>query len=159
MGSGAWSNDQQDEIWAPNTVPFSPGNNVVGIGQSLPAEMLAKGYSSALLFYTAGYSDTATTPKVKYWFIAVNDVFSQLDSALTIGYGYVANPSVNTTAVVKDHYQFGCSFDPSSPPSPGNYFTFLNVNVNSVIIGSETTAHAGEIDTQTNTGTTTGTLP
>lgn len=92
--SGGWSNTAQDEITAPNNVPFLPGNNVTGFGTQIPTELQSAGYVNAIVFYATDWDATAVTPKVKFRFIAATA------AGLTVGYGICANPSVSQTATV-----------------------------------------------------------
>lgn len=82
------------EITAPNTVPFQPGNNVTGIGSSVPPELAAAGFTNAIVVYSSDWNALNTNPTIKFRFIATNG------GALTLGVGYCANPSANATAIV-----------------------------------------------------------
>lgn len=87
------------EITAPNTIPFQPGNDVTGIGASIPPELAVAGFTNAIVFYNSkthgsGWDPTSTLPKVKFAFIAA------IGGEIVCGYGYCVNPSVNQTAVI-----------------------------------------------------------
>lgn len=61
------------EITAPNTVPFQPGNDIIGFGGDIPSELLAVGIDAAIVCYTTDWDETATTPRIKYYAIASNN--------------------------------------------------------------------------------------
>lgn len=92
-----WTNTQPDELTAPGSVPFLPGNNVTGIGNQVPAELSAAGYPNAIVFYASDWNPAATTPTVKFRFIAAHGS----DETLVAGYGICMNPSVSQTATVE----------------------------------------------------------
>lgn len=58
------------EITAPNTVPFLPGNNIVGIGADIPPELSAAGLDAAIVFYSTDWDTSVSTPRIKYWAIS-----------------------------------------------------------------------------------------
>jgi hypothetical protein len=82
------------EITAPNNVPFQPGFNIIGIGTEIPAEMQALGFTAAIIFYTSNWDTSATTPRVKYFFLGTQSGF------MISGIGWSANPSTTPTATV-----------------------------------------------------------
>ncbi|MGH7743504.1 MAG: hypothetical protein ACREQ5_01600 [Candidatus Dormibacteria bacterium] len=83
------------ELTVPNNVPFLPGNDVVGIGNQLPAELVAAGYKNAIVFYSSSWNPHNTTLTTKFRFIATSTT-----GDLILGYADCANPSVNQTAIV-----------------------------------------------------------
>lgn len=137
MGSSGWSNDNLEEVVAPASMPFLPGNNVIGMGTALPQEMKDAGFTAGIVFYSAGYKSTSTTPKVKFWYLAINDDSAGLTSGIVLGAGLVTNPHVSEVATTVDVFQFGISLDPSSPPNPGMFFSMQNVLENTIAVISE----------------------
>jgi len=100
-----------NEVIAPTTATFAEGNDVIGLGTSLPAELAAWTpyggtyvLKSALIFYSSDWSATATYGQVKYWFIAFGNVTSGTakgESDFYIGCCYVTNASNSTTGVIR----------------------------------------------------------
>jgi hypothetical protein len=105
----AWSEQYQDEITAPATLPFVPGQNVTGFGSEVPDELVTAGYSNAIVFYDSSWDPAAATPKVKFRFIAAKA------GSFVIGYGFCVNPSVSQTAVVVA----GVELQEPADPYPG----------------------------------------
>lgn len=103
------------ELTAPNNVPFQPGNVVTGFGAIIPPELTAVGFVNAIVFYDQDWSPTATTPKVKFRFIASGP------NVIQIGYGYCANPSVSQTATVVTTESIGASISGSQVASIVSY--------------------------------------
>lgn len=96
-----FTGDVVTEITVPNNVQFAPGINVVGIGQTLPPELVAAGYVNAIVWYSTDWDPTSTAPKAKFKFMAT------LGGSLVIGMGYSNNPSVNQTATITRLASFG----------------------------------------------------
>jgi hypothetical protein len=88
------------ELTAPNTLPFEPGYDIVGIGTEVPPELIAAGYTASIIFYTSSWSAAATTPRVKFFFLGVKP------GIFTTGYGYSLNPSTTPTATVIEGNEF-----------------------------------------------------
>lgn len=82
------------EVIAPNTATFSPGHNVIGLGADLPPELVAAGYSAAMVFYSTIWNPANTFPTMKFMFIGTNG------GGIIIGYGYSNNPSTTPTATI-----------------------------------------------------------
>jgi hypothetical protein len=82
------------EITVPSNVPFLPGNDVIGIGTEIPAELMGEDIEAAIIFYTDDWDTSATTPKVKFFFIGVRA------KLLVSGYAYSNNPSTTPTGTV-----------------------------------------------------------
>lgn len=109
-----WTNTQPDELTAPSSVPFLPGNDVTGIGSQVPAELAAAGYPNAIVFYASDWNPTNTTPTVKFRFIAAHA------GNLVVGYGLCANPSVSQTAAIEAALNIG-AFDATGSFMSGNW--------------------------------------
>lgn len=120
--------DLTTEIIAPANVPFLPGNDVIGFGTAVPAELAAAGIPAAILFYNSGYSPSNTFPSVKYAYISSQ---SAVDSGISlggiqVGIGYVANPSVDETAVVLTIGEFIMQAFTTVPFNPALEFNMIN---------------------------------
>jgi hypothetical protein len=88
------------EITAPNTVPFQPGQNVIGFGSQVPPELQAAGITAAIVFYNSLWNTVSTTPLIKFHFIA------SFQGNIQVGHGYSLNPSTTPTATVVTHTVF-----------------------------------------------------
>lgn len=82
------------EITAPNTVPFLPGNDIIGIGADIPSELDPYGIAAAIIFYSSSWDPAATTPKVKYY------AFFTKNGSIGMAVCYSNNPST-TAADIK----------------------------------------------------------
>jgi hypothetical protein len=82
------------ELTAPNTVPFQPGQNVIGIGSQIPPELVAAGVTAAIIFYNNTWNTSLTVPTTKFQFIA------SIGGSIVSGVGYSNNPSTTPTATV-----------------------------------------------------------
>lgn len=92
-----FSGNVVSEIVIPNNVPFEPGNDVIGIGFSIPPELQAIGFIAAVIFYNSQYSPTSTLPRVVYQFIAAgSEPDPTYQTAISMGYVWQENPSLGT---------------------------------------------------------------
>src|SRR5947209_375577 len=107
------------EVTAPNNVPFLPGNNVSGFGSDIPAELVAAGYTNAVVFYSTDWNPANTAPTTKFRFIAT------AGASLVIGIGYCLNPSVSQTATITRTISAGLLLAGSLPL---NDVEFYNIN-------------------------------
>lgn len=89
-----FDSDIVNEITAPNTVPFEPGNDVIGIGSDIPSELDPFGIAAAMIFYSSSWDPAATTPKIKYF------AFFTKNGAIGMAVCFSNNPST-TAAEVK----------------------------------------------------------
>jgi len=96
-----WTNTDKDELTAPSSTPFVPGNNVIGFGTQLPPELIAAGFTSAIVSYSTDWDPTSTVPKVKFRFIA------PAGGSTIIGIGWCANPSVSQVATIAADFSAG----------------------------------------------------
>lgn len=105
-----------DSVIAPTTATFAPGNDVVGlvVNTALPAELAAwvpyadqanVKVSSAEVTYNSHWSPTATTPQIKYTFVAF--VGSNYQSGIIWGVAVCDNPSVSTVAKIVPQMRVG----------------------------------------------------
>lgn len=89
------------EIVIPSNVPFEPGNDVIGIGFSIPPELQAIGFIAAVIFYNSQYSPSSTEPRVVYQFLAAgSEPDPSYQTAISLGYVWQVNPSLNTAMLV-----------------------------------------------------------
>lgn len=162
-----WTNDASTEVIAPTNGNFAPGNNVIGMGTSIPPELAvykpfgASGepITAAIVFYNAAFNTVATTPLIKFHFIAPATNVSIGVAALCIGMGICNNPSVNSTAVVNAGFQVGAQ-DAFTGHMSMDYGFANHLDANVVEIGEYDTAGDGEVVTFDSTGNTdTGSLP
>lgn len=137
------------EIVIPSSVPFLPGNDVIGIGFEVPPELAAVGINAAMIFYNSAWSPASTLPRVKYSFIG-QAVTPDPDYSVGVitGFGWQVNPSTNTPVIVVAALITGMA----APTSSG--YTFLetaigvqNHNANDVFaIGEDgTTSGNGQV--------------
>lgn len=104
---GGWTKKMQfppnsvSEIIIPSGASFTPGNDVIGIGFQVPAELSAAGINAAMIFYNSAYSPTSTEPRVIYGFIG-QAVTPDPDYSVGIitGFTWQVNPSLNTAPIV-----------------------------------------------------------
>lgn len=105
-----------DSVIAPTTATFAPGNDVVGlvVNTALPAELAAwlpfdgattYKVSSAQVTYNSAWNPSATTPQIKYTFIAfASNAFS---AGIFWGVALVDNASVSTVAKIVPQFELG----------------------------------------------------
>lgn len=91
----------QSEIVIPSSVPFAPGNDVIGIGFQVPAELQAAGINAAMIFYNSAYSPTSTLPRVVYSFIG-QAVTPDPDYSVGVitGFTWQTDPAANSPLIV-----------------------------------------------------------
>jgi hypothetical protein len=117
-----WSNQNVDELTAPSTVPFAPGQNVTGLGSQVPSELVAAGITNALVFYSSDWNPSATVPKTKYRYVCA------VGGSLVFGMGYCTNPSVSQVATLVTTHSEGLTVQGGLPEAD---FEVFNVNGNS----------------------------
>lgn len=105
-----------DSVIAPTTATFAPGNDVVGlvVNTALPAELAAwqplagattYKVSSAQVTYNSAWNPSATTPQIKYTFIAFAS--NSFNAGIFWGVAVVDNASVSATAKIVPQFELG----------------------------------------------------
>lgn len=160
-----WTNDQVNEIVAPASTPFLPGNDVIGFGTALPPELAAYApfsggahIQTAIVFYNSAFNPTSTAPQIKFHFMgpAVDPVNG---GVLCIGMGICNNPSLSTVAVCIAGQLIGANNAFSGHMTSS--YQFRNHLDNEIIVLEEYT-NAGDASINTLNGagnTVTGQLP
>lgn len=156
------------EITVPNTVPFLPGNDVIGIGTDIPAELAATNIKNALIFYNSGWNPASTFPEIKFFFIAGAWKGGPLpgtpkQTGMAIGYGIVPNPSVNQTAVIVEMFDFSAVVN-GAVPNVQNAAQLFNVGNHTIVqmisqAPFDTDPQGGLVETFSDNGTLSGSLP
>jgi hypothetical protein len=106
------------ELVIPNNVPFLPGNDVIGIGTGIPAELAAYRVNpnspyvqAAMVFYTSAYDPTKTTPQIKYYWIGIVTVEAYASfvpgSYLCLGTCMVTNATVSQVGIITTGFSVG----------------------------------------------------
>lgn len=84
-------------IQVPSSVTAQPGNRVFIVSSTLPSELIAAGYTSAIVWYTTDWDPAATTPKIKYLFLGT---YPAAGGGLVLGSCVASNPSVSQTGII-----------------------------------------------------------
>jgi hypothetical protein len=108
------------EIIIPSGTSFTPGNDVIGIGFQVPAELSAEGINAAMIFYNSEYSPSSTLPRVVYGFFGQTlTADPEYSVGLVQGFTWQVNPSISSPLLVVATLITGMGA-PGAPP-----YTFL----------------------------------
>lgn len=157
-----WTNDQTNEIVIPAGTPFLPGNNVIGIGTQLPAELIAYGVQAAIVFYSTDWDPNATVPTIKFGWIGIGPNIELLNpvailgTAISMGLGVCANPHASQVAKVTSGLSLGMFSD-----GTGELFAAFNNSQNNVtwVLSEAVSTHNATEQGFSNTGAGLWSLP
>ena len=93
----ARGNIAANSIQVPSNLAAQPGNRVFSVSSSLPSELTAAGYTSAIVWYSTDWNPAANTPKIKYLFLGT---YPAAGGGLVLGSCVATNPSVSQTGVI-----------------------------------------------------------
>jgi hypothetical protein len=86
-----------NSIQVPSNLAAVPGNRVFSVSSTLPAELVAAGYTSAIVWFSNDWNVAATTPKIKYLFLGT---YPAAGGGLVLGSCVASNPSVSQTGII-----------------------------------------------------------